>query len=363
MRASFRRGVSVGILMATIGAIAIAEEVINGQNTSHPVCVDGLPTNIEWGNTRSLGFISGSLYQAGLEDPLLNSASTGVIARDDNRQNNDTDLYMVFAFARRTFLGFAPNAFIADMEFPICVGNTNFPNFKLLLRGGSSPTYPQMLADYNGDGIGDGPASAIGFRAAFGLAPTPNVPLGSVLVVELGMPLVLPPGFGPGFNPVGQDGVYKPDQTLWKIRAATNTGLGEQSEMFVTVFPDGRTRLNNDHVPMRLEVDIIPGERPNVINRQKRYYEVGLITNDSLDTTTVDWQTMRFYDAALPGRLLPASTRFADLNGDDRMDQVIKFDMVSAVNAFNRNTTVMTVRGFTFDGDPVAGTDSVLVKN
>lgn len=348
---------------ALLGGLALAGQVTNNANSdAHPVCVDGVITALEYGNTSSLGFISGSLYQAELNDPLLNSSATGVIAIDDEiKQVNNRNLYMVLAFARRTYLGFGDGDFIADLAFPICVSNINYPNFKLLVRGGPSGT-TKLFADYNGDGIPDGLASALGFKGAVGLAQVPNVPFSNVLVVELKIPLLIPPAFGSIFPSFGQAGVYKPAPATWKCRSAADVGLGDQSEMVVDFFGDGKTRLSNQHVPMRTEVDYDPTSSKNVLNTQYRYHDVGLITNYTIDATLVNWTTMRLGDENLPGRFLPVSSRLVDLNGDDRLDRVITFDIATPNNAINKNTIRLLIEGFMLNGDPVAGRDTVRVR-
>jgi len=102
-------------------------------------------------------------------------------------------------------------------------------------------------------------------------------------------------------------------------------------------------------------IDIKPGSDVTPIHpRSRGRVPVAILTSENLDASTVDPATVSFAGAT------PLRWSTEDVNGDDHMDMILFFatqELSLTPNDFEAYLT-----GETFDGEPLAGSDTVKVK-
>ena len=110
-----------------------------------------------------------------------------------------------------------------------------------------------------------------------------------------------------------------------------------------------------------VSIDIKPGEVPNSINlNSKGVIPVAIISTTAFDATTVDPTTVTLADAQVRvrGKGIPlASTE--DVNADGLLDLVVHVETTAL--QLTESTTLAQLRGETFDGTAISGSDMIRV--
>lgn len=346
------------VLMASTTHMAMAAEVANGPATD-PVTVDGVASAPEYGGAGSLGYISGSLFRAALNDLLLNSTITAFVGLDSADTNGDKDLFVLARFARRT-LPFGDNELVAKFYVPLTINGISYPDAVIQLRTGSLGAR-FVEVDIDGDGpLPFVPAGNFGIKGAFGFGTSVDLP-NSHLVVELMVPLTTPRRFGPYFKNSGQEGNYLPGLTLWRGIATTDGGvLGDQSESFIKVTGDGTTTFDNSSVSLLAAVDVKPNDNNNINSGERGNTQVGIITDSRVNAVDVDWRTLKLQGTNVTFFARARKGMLKDLNGDGLLDLLVHFDLSDG--AVNSATTRVRLWGNLYAGDPIVGFDDVFVN-
>lgn len=111
-----------------------------------------------------------------------------------------------------------------------------------------------------------------------------------------------------------------------------------------------------------VDLDIKPGGDPNAINCQneKGVIPVAILTSDDFDATTVDHTTVTFAGASethVDKKTGEPRRHEEDVDGDEDIDLVFHFRFGDT--DLTCDSTEGTLVGQTFDGQPIAGTDTV----
>jgi hypothetical protein len=116
-----------------------------------------------------------------------------------------------------------------------------------------------------------------------------------------------------------------------------------------------------ERTPLAVTIDIKPGSYPNTINLGSNgVVPVSIFSTATFDARTVDPTTVTLASAAvkLTGKGKPIAS-FQDVNGDGHLDLVVQVE-TSALQLTSADT-VAVLRGKTFSGQPIKGSDSVRI--
>ena len=116
-----------------------------------------------------------------------------------------------------------------------------------------------------------------------------------------------------------------------------------------------------ERTPLPVTIDIKPGSYPNTINLgSSGTVPVAIFSTPTFDARTVDPTTVRLASAPvkLTGKSKPIAS-FQDVNGDGLLDLVVHIE-TSALQLSSTDTTAV-LKGRTFSGQPIQGSDSVRV--
>lgn len=262
-------------LVSTITpSVAIAQGQIFNSVSQFPITIDGSFSGGvaggmiqgEWSDIAPAAFISpntanGPLIPVAFGDPRANSLLYAGIAVEV--QGGVNDFYLMYDFLPRTNPVFAPGEFVANVSFPVTLNGLgdNTP-ITVMFSGGTNPGTFNVGIDANGDLRTDFSAESIGMEAAVGFGPS-ALSATDHMLIELGMPLRIPAGFGTpggpfpgnGINP--ETGLYDEDEAFWGSSSATNTGISPSSAAIFQILPNGSTvitplSLNNVPEPSTL---------------------------------------------------------------------------------------------------------------
>jgi hypothetical protein len=349
--------------MCALAAFAVApsalSQIITNPPTDHPVCVDG---SKDATGATSGGYISGSLYK-GLEgDPLRNSLATFVLGIDEDDLRGPLALFADFSFLRRTN-AFGNDEFVANMKFPVCIGDVPYANSVLQMRSSALIPTGAIMFDLNGDGIPDTDPALYGVKAAYGFDVSSLDAVVPHLTMELKVPLNTPKRFGGIFPNAGLRGIYKPDPALWFVTAATNDGIGDQSAARVSFNNLGVVTTDLSDVPYRMLIDVKPGNADNTINNTDNgSLTVAILTGGGFNALSVNPSTLTVGDPTLTGRSPIQRWQIKDVDNNGTPDLLAFFDIAIGSNSINTATTVLEVRGNNTTGDPVSGKEGVRVN-
>jgi hypothetical protein len=148
------------------------------------------------------------------------------------------------------------------------------------------------------------------------------------------------------------------ESSAWvDVTTSNDTGAGiicGQTSSLSPFLIAERTSLN-------VTIDIKPGSYPNTINLGSNgVVPVAIMSTSTFDARTVDPTTVTLANAAvrLTGKGKPLAS-FQDVNGDGRLDLVVHVE-TSALELTSTDT-VAVLKGRTFSGQPVKGSDSVRI--
>ncbi|HEY2251159.1 MAG TPA: cadherin domain-containing protein, partial [Planctomycetaceae bacterium] len=139
---------------------------------------------------------------------------------------------------------------------------------------------------------------------------------------------------------------------------ATDKGTPQASSTAVVT-------INLFNAPLAVALDIVPGDSTNKINlRTMNQVEVAILSTATFDAHQVDVNSLTFGVTGFENSLVRnkrgvPTYRYADVNGDGRLDLVATFDVSAA--GFKIGSTVGILRGLALDGDDIYGTQSVQI--
>jgi hypothetical protein len=151
------------------------------------------------------------------------------------------------------------------------------------------------------------------------------------------------------FDPTGNLYVveYHPSNRVLKI---TPDGT---KKILASISGAGLTGIAISHV-LTVQIDIKPGSFPNSINlKSKGKVPVAVLTTDTFDASTIDCTTVTLAGA------LSVKSNLEDVDGDGDLDLVFHFSTQDL--DLTSSSTEATLRGFTFDGATIKGSDSIRI--
>ncbi len=116
-----------------------------------------------------------------------------------------------------------------------------------------------------------------------------------------------------------------------------------------------------ERTPIPVTIDIKPGSFPNTINLGSQgTVPVAIFSTPTFDARTVDPTTVTLASAPikLTGKGKPIAS-FQDVNGDGLLDLVV--DVETSALQLTSTDTVAVLKGRTFSGQPIKGSDSVRI--
>ena len=251
-----------------------ARAQIQNPISAFPIEADGAyTTTSEWTDVTPAWFISdpsGGANPTFVGDPNANSLLFAGLARDNAASN--PELYLMYDYLPRTTLPTKPGEIIGSVSFPLSlVGGSNAPVSKVItvefvapanLGTPGAPFFEVKVNTQDGQGFVAHPELGLEAGVGFGVTPASIVGAASPFhtipheLIELGVPLDIPAGFGtvPGpFPPGGQSGPggngYSPDPAYGGSHVTDNSGDPPASGGLFTISPNGSTAIVPNLVP------------------------------------------------------------------------------------------------------------------
>jgi hypothetical protein len=242
---------------------------VNNAISASPIEADGAYTTPdEWVDITPAWFVSD---EAGGATPTFpgdinaNSLLFAGLGRDT--PTSDPELYLMYEYLGRTLPPTQQGQVLGTISFPLTLNTTNGSVTRVIsvefLATANPVTLFQVLVDTQ-DGRGFVPHPELGLEAGLGFGVTPDTIVGATSpfhtttheLIELGVPLNIPAGFGTTngpFPPGGQSGSnsngYSPDPAYWGSTVTDNSGDPPASGGLFTIHPDGSTGVVPNHVP------------------------------------------------------------------------------------------------------------------
>lgn len=251
---------------------AIAQTVVN-PISAFQVFTDGQFTNGvlngvvqgEWSDVVPLAFISQNsptepAFRTFLGDPAANSLLYGAIAPGNSEPGEaEEELYLMYDYLPRTNPNFFDGEFVGSIDFPI-----HLPESELFGEGGQRFISVQVHYFVNSESQGGGhfefrvvapadennpeldvDAESLGIEGAVGFGPSTLSTIPHLLI-ELGVPLRIPAGFGSAFPEAGinpETGLYSPEPQFWGSFFANDFLDPPASAAIFQINPNGTTTL------------------------------------------------------------------------------------------------------------------------
>jgi hypothetical protein len=158
-------------------------------------------------------------------------------------------LYLLYDYGGRTqdFSSSPVGTFVASVKFPFHIGAQAARPISFIFLTGATAGSFTVGADLDGDGVPDLDAASLGIEAGLGFHSSPHIS-GPHEIVELEVPLLIQPGFGPGFPSGGLQGDgkgdgYSPEPAFWGAAAQKNDGDPPISSAIFQIDPNGSTLI------------------------------------------------------------------------------------------------------------------------
>ncbi len=323
-------------LFALAGTPARAQ--INNTISAFPIEADGAYTTPdEWTDVTPAWFISDPATGAtptSAGDPNANSLLFAGLARDT--PTSDPELYLMYDYLPRTTPPTAPGEIIGTISFPLTLTEsngltvTNVISVEFVgsasLGAGGTPFFDVKVNTQDGQGFVAHPELGLEAGVGFGVTPAAIVGAGSPFhtttheLIELGVPLNIPAGFGaPGgpFPTNGQSGNggngYSPDPAFWQSTVVNDSGDPPASAGLFTIHPDGSTLI----IPH--SASPIPGQIDNPISNFPIEADGAYTTAGEWTDITPSWFVSDPVNGAtptFPGDISANSLLFAGLSRD-----------------------------------------------
>lgn len=239
---------SASLVLASTGSAQVTQ---NNGISGFAMTVDGQFSNFdgglfgEWSDVTPANFISTpgqSAVPFGFGNPPLPGANSALYAAlgTSGAAGESLSLHLLYDFLPRTNQFVQSGEIVASVTFPVHLPGDPDPdnrtNISVLFQGitpsilsgggGAFGNFIFPIADTDLDGIGDTSLASLGLVGAAGFGPSP---LGNInhLIVELGVSLRIPRGFGDGTHLPGnginpETGAYDPDPAFWGAAGGGN---------------------------------------------------------------------------------------------------------------------------------------------
>ncbi len=326
-------------LLVLAGTPAHAQ--INNTISAFPIEADGAyTTSNEWTDVTPAWFISDPATGAtptSAGDPNANSLLFAGLARDT--PTSDPELYLMYDYLARTTLPTTPGEIIGTISFPLVLaGGTGIPVTPVTnvisvefvgsatLGAGGTSFFDIKVNTQDGQGFVAHPELGLEGGVGFGVTPASivgaNSPFHTITheLIELGVPLNIPAGFGaPGgpFPTNGQSGGggngYSPDPAFWQSTVNNDRNDPPASAGLFTIHPDGSTLI----IPHA--VSPIPGQINNPISNFPIEADGAYTTAGEWTDITPSWFVSDPVNGAtptFPGDISANSLLFAGLSRD-----------------------------------------------
>ncbi len=395
---------------------------INNPISNFPIEADGAYTTPnEWTDITPSWFVSDPVNGATPTFPGdigANSLLFAGLSRDT--PVSDPELYLMYDYLPRTTLPTKPGEVIGTVSFPLTLANSNGVVSNVItvefvgsasLGANGTPFFDVKVNTQDGQGFVAHPELGLEAGVGFGVTPASivgaNSPFHTVTheLIELGVPLVIPSGFGkPGgpFPTGGQSGDggngYSPAPAFWQSAVHDNSNDPPASGGLFTIHPDGSTgivpqpvapipsQINNPISSFPIEADgayTTPGEWTDVtpswfvsdpVNGATPTFPGDIAANSLLfaglsrDTPTSNPELYLMYDylartipAAQPGEFL-GSVSFPLIlaSGNGAKSRTITVEFVAASTALGFDVKVDTQDGQGFVAHPELGLEAGL---
>ena len=242
---------------------------VNNPISGFPIEADGAYTTPdEWGDVNPSWFISDDVNGATPTFPgdiNANSLLFAGLGRDTPIA--DPELYLMYDFLGRTLPPTAPGEFLGSVSFPLTLAASNSTVTRVITVEFLAATNPAAVFDVKvnpQDGRGFVAHPELGLEAGLGFGVTPasivgtNSPFHTTTheLIELGVPLIIPAGFGTTNGPFpskGQSGNggngCSPDPAYWGSVVTDDSGDPPASGGLFTINPNGSTAIVPNLVP------------------------------------------------------------------------------------------------------------------
>ena len=234
------------------------------RSATFPVDTDGQYDPNEWSDIKPAWFVSSTsgATPTTAGDPNANSLLFAALAQDT--PTTPPELYLMYDYLGRTNPPTTPGEFLGSVSFPLSVGGV-VKNISVDFNTSSGGPSAFVITVNLHDGSGLHDPNEFGLEGALGLGTTPvnalwGITAGSAFntttheLIELGVPLNLPPGFGGPAGPFPQQGKgdgngYSPDPAFWSSNITDNSGDPPASGGMFTINGDGSTFIVPHFVP------------------------------------------------------------------------------------------------------------------
>jgi hypothetical protein len=256
---------ALAALLAVLLAAVAADAQIANPISAFPVNVDGqFSGGGEWSDITPAWFHSDAITGAtpvAPFDPSANSLLFAGLAKDTPA--SDPELYLMYDYLGRQTVPTTPGEFLGNVSFPVTIGGGR-QNITVTFNENATVTGATVSVDLH-DGTGPHDPATLGIEGAVGFGTTPAAIVGAGSpfanipheLIELGVPLLIPAGFGTPGGPFPQGGVkgdggngYSPDPAFWNSNINKTNGVDPPASGGIfQINPDGSTFIQPVHVP------------------------------------------------------------------------------------------------------------------
>jgi hypothetical protein len=259
---------ALAALLAVLLSVATADAQIVNPTSAFPVNVDGqFSGGGEWSDITPAWFHSDTTTGA-TPVPAGNASANSLLfaglAKDTPA--SDPELYLMYDFLGRQSLPTTPGEFLGNVNFPVTVAGGASRNLTVTFNENATVTGATVSIDLH-DGTGPHDPAVLGIEGAVGFGTTPasivgaGSPFATIQheLIELGVPLLIPAGFGSPGSSIPQGGVrgdnkgdgYSPAPAFWNANANKSPSVDPPiSSAIFQINPNGSTLIQPLPMPM-----------------------------------------------------------------------------------------------------------------